>query len=133
MTAVRSRRVLEFYFKALFAFKGEIYMGNEIHYSTAKEQVEKLLSQNLIIENEQIAAAVLQSFGYSNLIKSYRDPYIIKIDGKKIYRDGVTFDQVSSLYFFDKALRNAVMASMQEKKRTSFFIIRNTKYYACFT
>ena len=45
MTAVRSRRVLEFFFKALFAFKGEIYMGNEIHYSTAKEQVEKLLSQ----------------------------------------------------------------------------------------
>ena len=114
MTAVRSRRVLELYFKALFAFKGETYMENEILYSSAKEQVEKLLSQNLIIENKQIAAAALQSFGYSNLIKSYRDPYIIKIDGKKVYRDGVSFDQVSSLYFFDKALRNAVMASMQD-------------------
>lgn len=100
MTAVRSRRVLELYFKALFAFKGETSMENEILYSSAREQVEKLLSQNLIIENKQIAAAALQSFGYSNLIKSYRDPYIIKIDGKKIYRDGVSFDQVSSLYFF---------------------------------
>lgn len=89
-------------------------MKNEIHYSTVEEQVDKLLSQNLIITNKRIAETALQSFGYSNLIKSYRDPYIVKFDDKKIYRNGVSFDQISSLYFFDKALRNAVMASMQD-------------------
>lgn len=49
-----------------------------IHYSTPDEQVRKLLSQNLIIEDEKIASAALLRFGYSNLIKSYREPYIIK-------------------------------------------------------
>ena len=28
------------------------------------------------------------------------------------YREGITFEQVASLYFFDRSLRNAVMSSM---------------------
>lgn len=89
-------------------------MGNVINYSTAEAQLKKLLSQNLIIEDKEHALVGLRLFGYSNLIKSYRDPYIIKTEDQKQYRTGVTFDQISSLYFFDKALRNAVMASMQD-------------------
>ena len=89
-------------------------MENTIHYSTPDEQVRKLLSQNLIIKDEEIASAALLRFGYSNLIKSYREPYIIKSGNKCTYRDGVSFDQIASLFFFDKALRNAVMASMQD-------------------
>lgn len=85
-----------------------------IHYSTPDEQVHKLLSQNLIIKDEKIASAALLRFGYSNLIKSYREPYIIKSGNKCTYRDGVSFDQIASLFFFDKALRNSVMASMQD-------------------
>ena len=33
-----------------------------------------------------------------NLIKNYRDPYIVNSDGKKIYRSGVTFEQICSLF-----------------------------------
>lgn len=96
----------------LFLHSKEENMGSEINYSTAETQLEKLLSQNLIIEDKEHALLGLKLFGYSNLIKSYRDPYIIKNGDKKLYRTGVTFDQISSLYFFDKTLRNAVMASM---------------------
>lgn len=89
-------------------------MENKILYSSPQEQVEKLSSQNLIIENPALTADSLMRFGYSNLIKSYRDPYIIKTGNTCKYRDGVSFRQIASLFFFDKALRNAVMASMQD-------------------
>lgn len=81
-------------------------------YTTVEEQITKLKSQNLLIDNEALAKTALTIYGYSNLIKSYREPYTIIIDGKKQYRTGVTFEQLYSLYLLDKNLRNAVMASM---------------------
>lgn len=85
---------------------------DEIIYTSANEQVEKLKKQNLIISNEKYAIDQLIQYGYSNLIKSYRDPYMITLEGLKLYRSGVTFEQVRSLYILDKNLRNAVIAAM---------------------
>lgn len=87
---------------------------DKIRYTTAEQQIEKLKSQNLIILNEYNAKISLQSFGYTNLIKGYRDPYVVRSNGQITYRSGVTFEQICSLYIFDKNLRNAVMASMQD-------------------
>lgn len=89
-------------------------MEEKIRYTTIDEQIEKLKSQHLIINDENEARSLLQIFGYSNLIKSYRNPYIIKSDGQKFYRSGVTFEQIFSLFLLDKNLRNAVMAAMQD-------------------
>lgn len=86
----------------------------DIDYTTVDEQIEKLKSQNLLIENEEYAKESLSLFGYSNLIKSYREPYVITSGEKKIYRSGVTFNQLCSLYILDKNLRNGVMAAMQD-------------------
>ena len=88
-------------------------MSNVI-YTSPKEQISKLLAQNLIIVDENYAELVIMQSGYSNLIKSYRDPYVFTSNGKKIFRSGVTFEQVCSLYTLDKNLRNAVMAAMQD-------------------
>lgn len=85
---------------------------DEINYTTPTEQIEKLRSQNMIILNEDFAKEQLQQCGYSNLIKSYRDPYTLVSNGRKIYRSGITFEQVLSLYTLDKNLRNAVMSAM---------------------
>ena len=85
---------------------------DEIAYTSLSEQIEKLKSQNLLIEDESMAEEALSLYGYSNLIKSYRDPYTIIVDGKKMYRSGVSFNQLVSLYLLDKNLRNSVMASM---------------------
>lgn len=83
-----------------------------IQYAEIDQQIEKLKSRNLTFKNIGYAKKYLELFGYSNLIKSYRDPYVIKENGKKIFRDGVSFEQVCSLYIFDKNLRIAVMAAM---------------------
>ena len=86
---------------------------DEINYTTPTEQIGKLRSQNMIILNEDFAKEQLQQCGYSNLIKSYRDPYtLVSSNGRKIYRSGITFEQVLSLYTLDKNLRNAVMSAM---------------------
>ena len=85
---------------------------DNIIYTTPEQQLDKLKEHHLIIENDDSAKDILSVFGYSNLIKSYRDPYIIISDGKKTYRSGVTLDQIFSLYLLDKELRNAVIASM---------------------
>ena len=85
---------------------------DEIIYTTPEEQIEKLKSQNLMIEDEDSAKKALALYGYSNLIKSYREPYIIVAGDKKKYRSGVIFNQLVSLYILDKNLRNAVMAAM---------------------
>lgn len=85
---------------------------DNIQYATPKEQIEKLKSQHLIIDDEAVAMDMLNLFGYSNLIKSYREPYTITIDGIRVYRSGVTFEQIYSLYILDKNLRNAVIAAM---------------------
>lgn len=83
-----------------------------IFYATVDEQIEKLKKQGLIINSLDFARSELALYGYSNLIKSYRDPYTIMSEGSKRYRSGVTFEQIQSLYILDKNLRNAVMASM---------------------
>lgn len=83
-----------------------------ILYTSSSQQINKLESQHLIIENKEYAIEYLQIFGYSNLIKSYRDPYVICEDGKKVYRSGVTFEQITSLHLLDKNLRSAVFSAM---------------------
>ena len=83
-----------------------------IIYTTTDEQIESLKNQHLLISDENFAKEQLQQFGYSNLIKSYREPYTIYVDGQKYFRSGVSFEQIYSLYILDKNLRNAVMASM---------------------
>ena len=72
------KRDLELVLLRLFSLLGET-MENII-YTTPEEQIQKLKSQNLIIDDEEKATAALYAYGYSNLIKSYREPYIIRSD-----------------------------------------------------
>lgn len=83
-----------------------------IRYTNVNQQIESLKAQDLIISDEEYAKECLSLFGYSNLIKGYREPYTILSDGKKTFRSGVSFEQICSLYMLDKNLRNAVMAAM---------------------
>lgn len=89
-------------------------MNKIIEYSTVEQQIEKLKSQNLHIEDEEHAKISLSLFGYSNLIKSYREPYILTTEDGITYRSDVSFEQIRSLHMLDKNIRNAVMASMQD-------------------
>lgn len=105
-------------------------MEHSIIYSTVDQQIEKLKQQGLTIVDEDFARYELELCGYSNLIKSYREPYTFSKDGKKAYRTGVTFEQIHSLYLLDKNLRNAVIAAMldleEHIKEASAEVIANS-------
>lgn len=106
---------------------------DDIIYTTPEEQIQKLKEQRLIIEDEDAAINALVSFGYSNLIKSYREPYTIITGGKKVHHSDVTFfNQIYSLYLLDKELRNAVMAAMldleEHIKESAADVIANDGY-----
>lgn len=85
---------------------------NNIVYTTPTQQLQKLKLQGLIIPDDSFAEAQLRSCGYSNLIKSYREPYTYLQNGRKVYRSGVSFNQIYSLYLLDNRLRSSVMAAM---------------------
>lgn len=65
-----------------------------IEYTSIEEQIEKLKSQGLILSNEEFAKNQLELYGYSNLIKSYREPYVITSDQGKMFRSDIAFKPI---------------------------------------
>ena len=87
-------------------------MQSHTMYELVDKQVEKLNSQGLIIHDYDNLKNDLRIYGYSNLIKSYRDPYMHFDGTTKRYRNGITYEQICSLYLMDKSLRTRIMAAM---------------------
>ena len=83
-----------------------------IERSTIQDQLDLLRNQGLQINDPRLAFDSLSVYGYSNLIKEYRTPFIYMSGDEVRYRDGVGFEQILSLFLLDKNLRNAVMAAM---------------------
>ena len=87
-------------------------MDESYQYTTAEQQLQKLKLQKLTILNEEQAKSALETYGYYNIINGYRDPYITRSYGEKIYNSGVTFEQIFALFSLDHNIRDAVMLSM---------------------
>ena len=60
-------------------------MSSPMQFRNVDYQIEKLKSQKLIIEDEEQAKNLLSISGYSNLIKSYRQPYVYMDNDKLNY------------------------------------------------
>lgn len=92
-----------------------------VTYSTPREQIEMLKAKHLLIKNEDLAVQQLTSYGYYNIINGYKEPYIYATENGKFFKDGVSFEQIFSLYLFDHNIRNSIMAAMldlEESMRT---------------
>lgn len=88
------------------------------NFTTFEEQIKILKDRNLRFGSEETALTMLRRYGYYNIINGYKDPYIEIIDGKEFYKDGVTFEQIYSLYTLDRQIRNELMAAMLEVEDT---------------
>ena len=84
----------------------------EKKFKTFEEQIEILKLRDLKFGNEETALNALKRYGYYSIINGYKEPYISMIDGKEFYKEGITFEQVFSLYEMDKSICNAVMKTM---------------------
>lgn len=72
-------------------------------FITYDQQVALLKSKHLIITDEDAAKRALAQIGYFSLIGGYKHPF--KNKTTKMYRDGVTFEDIVMLYHYDEALR----------------------------
>lgn len=87
-------------------------LRNPQKYTTVEEQIEILKKRNLSFENEELAKSYLESYGYYSIINGYKTHYANIINGEDYYKDGVTFEQIFSLFIFDHTIRNNIMLCM---------------------
>ncbi len=84
------------------------------NFTTFERQIEILKSRELKFSNEETALNTLRRYGYYNIINGYKDHYIYKNNDVELYRSGVTFEQIYSLYRLDFKLRSQLMSAMLE-------------------
>ena len=84
-------------------------MDNKI-FKNLDEQVEILKQKNLTINDVNYAKEVLLRENYF-FLNGYRYPFIKSLDNK-VYIDGVTFEELYSLFLFDRKLRNILFKNI---------------------
>lgn len=93
-------------------------MLSDKNFTSFEEQIKILKRRNLTFINEEGAITALRRYGYYNIINGYKDPYVYYVgegkNKKELYNDGVTFEQIFSLYLLDRYIRSCVMDAMLE-------------------
>ena len=81
-------------------------------FKNLDEQLDILTDRGLIITNRERTRKYLLSNNYYNIINGYSK--FFQQNGTDDYIEGVTFDEVASLYTFDKDIKRAVLQSILE-------------------
>ena len=76
----------------------------EKRFKTLDEQIEILKSKRMIINNEEYAKGVLLRENYF-FLSGYR--HLLMVSNKeRLYREGTTFEELYSIFLFDRTFRN---------------------------
>lgn len=81
-------------------------------FKDLEEQLDVLKDRNLAITNRERTLKYLLSNNYYNIINGYSK--FFQITDSDNYIEGVTFDEVASLYTFDKDIKRAILQSILE-------------------
>lgn len=76
--------------------------------TTFDEQVDILVSRNLIVENREEAIDILGRINYYRL-----SAYMLTYKTNNKFKDGITFKEIYQLYEFDKTLRNMLIKILE--------------------
>ena len=76
----------------------------EKHFKTLDEQVEILKSKHMIINNEDYAKSILLRENYF-FLNGYRHLFMVS-NNERVYKEGTTFEELYSLFLFDRTFRN---------------------------
>jgi len=88
-------------------FVGELHMEKKLHQPamSVDEQIENLKLNRLVVLDEDYAKSFLNDVSYFRIIKAYS----LGLKEKNgFYHEGVTFDQIVSLYLFNCKFRQAL-------------------------
>lgn len=81
-------------------------------FKTIEEQIDILKARGMIIEDEEFAKTKLQENNYYNIINGYKDIFLNS--ERKEFLPDVTFEEIYSLYSFDRNLRNILLSYIIE-------------------
>lgn len=103
-------------------------MGTKI-FKTLDEQIEILKNKNLLIDDIEYAKKIILRENYFFLM-GYRHLFL-KPDNKKQFKDGTTFRELYSLFYFDRQLRNILFKNIliiENNAKSIFSYILSQKY-----
>lgn len=80
---------------------------NSKTFLSISEQIDRLKSFGIKIQNSDATIKKLSKNSYYNIINGYREPFLY-LDQKNKYQKGTSFDEIYSLYDFDRKIRNAI-------------------------
>lgn len=95
-------------------------------FLTYEQQINKLKSNNLIIDDEVYAINKLKEIGYFKLIGGYK--HLFKNKTTKKYKDNIHFEDIVKLYDFDEKLREITLKYLLKVEQHLRSII---SYYFC--
>ena len=103
--------------------------GTDKIFKTLDEQVEILREKGLVINDEKYAKEVLFRENYF-FLHGYRYPFLRSKDNR-VYLKGTTFEELYSLFLFDRQLRNIIFKNILiiENNIKSIFSYQLSKKY----
>ncbi|QQY78427.1 Abi family protein [Mycoplasma mycoides subsp. capri] len=86
-------------------------MKKSKEFKTFEEQIEILKSRGLIIKDEQKAIEILKQENYYNIVNGYKDLFLRNTlnDKEDVFVENTTFDELYSLFLFDRELRSILL------------------------
>ena len=98
-------------------------------FKTLEEQVQILRSKNMVINDEHYAKEVLLRENYF-FLHGYRYPFL-KSKDDRFYINGTTFEELYSLFLFDRTVRNLIFKNVLiiENNVKSIFSYQLSKKY----
>ena len=85
-------------------------MANQKVFKTLDEQIEILKNKNLIMNDIELAKEILLRENYFFLM-GYRHLFL-KHDSSRTFKEGTTFDELYSLFVFDRMFRNIIFKNL---------------------
>lgn len=75
-------------------------------YKSNEELIKYLISKNVVVKNEQDAINKIEKYTYYSVVNSYKNNFK---DSNNNYLPNVTFDEIFTLYEFDKNLKYIIL------------------------
>ena len=91
-------------------------------YKSNQELLKHLISKGVIVKNEQDALDKFEKYTYYSIVNTYKE--VFRENDK--YLDGVTFDEIYSLYEFDKNLKSIFLKYVLEIELVIKALMANT-------
>lgn len=90
-------------------------------FKTVDEQIEILVSRNLIVEGRGAARRFLLRNNYYSLVNGYKEFFLDRDktnESVEVYKDGTRFEHLKALYDFDTILRLSMMHCLTTAEKT---------------